>query len=108
MIIHYINWLNFPYCQNFNTVISWRNPGLYLLMNIKINAVKIIQDFHDNFAYTLNELNEYRRPELLNYFNSIISNYIFWVQSFQLFPILCQLFQLYFYVNYFQLFQNMK
>ena len=69
--VEYIDWLKFPYERTFNIVISWRTYGIYLLMHFKINAVKIIQDFHDNFSYTLNELKTLKNRELLEYFNNI-------------------------------------
>jgi hypothetical protein len=57
--VEYIKWTKFPYEKNVKILIAWRSPGIILLMNfMRPNSTKrLIADFHDNFSYTLANLN---------------------------------------------------
>lgn len=56
--VKYDFWYNFPFNQKINVLIIWRALGINLLMNFNLNVNKIIIDFHDNFSYTLSNLNQ--------------------------------------------------
>ena len=56
--VKYDFWYNFPFNQKINILIIWRALGINLLMNFNLNVNKIIIDFHDNFSYTLSNLNQ--------------------------------------------------
>ena len=47
----YINWLNFPYHEEFNNVIIWRLLGLSFVSYTKLKAKRIFYDLHDNMRY---------------------------------------------------------
>jgi hypothetical protein len=56
--VEYIVWTKFPYEKKIKTLIAWRVPGIILLMNFKFNCNNLIADFHDNFSYTLGNLDK--------------------------------------------------
>lgn len=64
--VDYKVWTKFPYEKKIKNLIAWRKHGIVLLMNINFNAIKLFIDFHDNFSYTIADL----EPGLLmNLFN---------------------------------------
>jgi glycosyltransferase involved in cell wall biosynthesis len=58
--VEYIQWTKFPYEKNVKILVAWRSPGVILLMNfMRPNSSKrLIADFHDNFSYTLANLDK--------------------------------------------------
>jgi hypothetical protein len=54
--VHYIYWSKFPFNKELNIVILWRRHGLSLLLHNNIKCQKLILDFHDNFSYTIADL----------------------------------------------------
>lgn len=64
----YYNWLDFPFEKKFKTLISWRTPGMFMLINNIVKADNLWQDFHDNFIYTLNN---FKPDKLKEYFNRV-------------------------------------
>jgi len=58
--VEYIQWTKFPYEKNVKILVAWRSPGIILLMNfMRPNSTKrLIADFHDNFSYTLANLDK--------------------------------------------------
>jgi hypothetical protein len=65
----YINWLNYPFNKKIKKLIVWRNPGILLLMDLKVNAQEIVVDFHDNFSYTLERLDQEKLGKFLEKVN---------------------------------------
>ena len=66
----YLFWYNFPFEKKLKTVIAWRVFGLILTMYFDIMVDNLIVDFHDNFPYTLNNIN---KNDLVQYFNNKVS-----------------------------------
>jgi len=56
--VEYIQWTKFPYEKNVKILVAWRSPGIILLMNFMRpkSYKRLIADFHDNFSYTLANL----------------------------------------------------
>lgn len=64
--VEYIKCEKFPFHKKFNTLIGWRTYSVLLLADLDFKANNLLLDFHDNFSYTLNNLNNYK---LLSVFN---------------------------------------
>ena len=54
--VDYIKFGRFPFEKKLKTVILWRSHGLVIAMYFYFKAKELIVDFHDNFSYTLNNL----------------------------------------------------
>ena len=54
--VNYIKFGSFPFEKKLKTVVLWRSHGLVIAMYFPFRAKKLIVDFHDNFSYTLNNL----------------------------------------------------
>ena len=57
--VDYIHFSKFPFNKKFKTLISWRRHGLILLMYNEVIVDNLILDFHDNFSYTLADLDSH-------------------------------------------------
>ena len=66
--VDYIKWFDFPFNKNIKNLIAWRKTGLLLLMNNNFICNNLIIDFHDNFLYTINDLDSIL---LFNIFNKV-------------------------------------
>lgn len=66
--VDYYNWTKFPFEKKIKTLVAWRKNGLIFLMNINFNADKLILDFHDNFSYTIADLDP---VELYHFFEKV-------------------------------------
>ena len=64
--VDYINWTKFPFYKKIKNLIIWRRHGITLLLNKIFYADNIIVDFHDNFSYTLIDLNSSQLEKLFN------------------------------------------
>ncbi len=64
--VDYKVWTKFPYEKKIKNLIAWRKHGIVLLMNINFNATKLFIDFHDNFSYTIADLDPTLLMELFN------------------------------------------
>lgn len=70
--VDYYNWKEFPYNKKIKNLIIWRRHGITLLLDKIFYADNIIIDFHDNFSYTLIDLDSIKLEKLfnkVNYFN---------------------------------------
>ena len=70
--VDYIKWFDFPFNKNIKNLISWRKTGLLLLMNNNFICNNLIIDFHDNFSYTIGDLDNillFNIFSKVNYFN---------------------------------------
>lgn len=54
----YLNWSKFPKDKHVETIIAWRTPGIVALLNGEYSANKLFIDFHDNFPYSLEQLDK--------------------------------------------------
>jgi hypothetical protein len=66
--VEYLKWTSFPYNKKIKVLIAWRTPGILLLMNTEFKAEKLIVDFHDNFSYTISNLDQ---KLLLKFFEKV-------------------------------------
>ena len=67
--VNYLNWFNFPFEKKIKKLIVWRHTGIIMLMNMNFEKPdELILDFHDNFSYTLSQLNQ---PLLLEFINKV-------------------------------------
>ena len=64
--VDYINWTQFPFNKKIKNLIIWRRHGITLLLNKIFYADNIIIDFHDNFSYTLIDLDSSQLEKLFN------------------------------------------
>lgn len=64
----YDYWYNFPFAKKIKNLILWRTTGIQLMLYFNFYADTIILDFHDNFIYTLVQLDQ---KLLFNFFNKI-------------------------------------
>ena len=64
--VDYIHFSKFPFNKKFKTLIAWRKPGIILLMNNNVDAENLIIDFHDNFMYTIADLDSKLLGKLFN------------------------------------------
>lgn len=56
--VEYKLWYNFPFEKKIKNLIAWRRHGIVPLMYINYKAEKLFIDFHDNFSYTLADLDK--------------------------------------------------
>ena len=54
--VDYIKWFEFPFNKTIKNLISWRRTGLILLINNNFICDNLIIDFHDNFLYTIDNI----------------------------------------------------
>ena len=54
--VDYIKWNEYPVQKRAKNLVAWRKHGILLLMNNNIQADKILVDFHDNFSYTIADI----------------------------------------------------
>lgn len=54
--VDYIKWNQYPVQKRAKVLVAWRKHGILLLMNNNIQADKILVDFHDNFSYTIADI----------------------------------------------------
>lgn len=77
--ITYRYWYNFPYEKKIKTLIVWRHCGIVLMLEFLVhsNISNLIVDFHDNFIYTLNQLDRNKLTLFLESCNhiNVKSNY---------------------------------
>jgi hypothetical protein len=77
--VKYSYWYNFPYEKKIKTLIVWRHCGLLLMLTflIRSNISNMIIDFHDNFSYTMGQMDKNKLQEFLNSANhiNVKSNY---------------------------------
>ena len=66
--VDYMKWSKFPFNKKIKNLIAWRRHGLTMLMNNDFMTDNLIIDFHDNFSYTLMDLNS---SQLLNIFDKV-------------------------------------
>lgn len=55
--VDYKLWTKFPFEKKIKNLIAWRRHGIVPLMNIDFKANRLFLDFHDNFSYTIADLN---------------------------------------------------
>jgi len=64
--VDYLFSYKFPFEKRLKTVILWRSHGLVMGMYFPLRASTIIVDFHDNFSYTLNNLDKNDLEQMFN------------------------------------------
>ena len=70
--VDYIKWFEFPFNKTIKNLISWRKTGLLLLINNNFICNNLIIDFHDNFSYTIDDIDSKLLFNIFtkaNYFN---------------------------------------
>jgi hypothetical protein len=70
--VEYVNCNKFPFNRKIKNLILWRRHGLILLMKYDIKADNIILDFHDNFSYTIMDLDSNELNNALKKINKIV------------------------------------
>jgi FkbM family methyltransferase len=68
--VTYLNWGKFPKDKHVEVLVAWRTVGLRALLNGEFSADKLIVDFHDNFPYSLENVD---KEQLNQLFNSVSS-----------------------------------
>ena len=66
--VHYVMCQKFPFHKIIKTLIIWRMYGILLTCDLDFKANNCLLDFHDNFPYTLNQL---QNNKLLNLFKKV-------------------------------------
>ena len=66
--VEYVHWTKFPFNRKFKILILWRKHGILFLLNNLVKYNKLIIDFHDNFCYTIADLDS---QLLYNLFNKV-------------------------------------
>ena len=68
--VDYIKWTKFPFNKKIKNLIAWRRHGLTMLMNNDFITDNLILDFHDNFSYTLMDLDSIKLENIFNKVNT--------------------------------------
>jgi len=80
--VDFIKWTKFPFNKRIKNLIAWRRHGLTMLMNNDFITDNLILDFHDNFSYTLVDLNSQSLENIFNKVNTFNFKSIYHKVSF--------------------------